>query len=418
MKRTSSRDRILNTALELFSNQGITETTTRQIAELAGVNEVTLFRHFGSKQGLLLAVLEAATVLDQVQAVLSKRANLPADLSQALEGYANETLRLLEQVPNLVRSLIGESGQYPPENRQVLGQSLKQTNQLTSEYWSAVMAQQPATSPVPVERLMGLLNTLLVGYATLELTSDTHGVWESREAFLGNLVALFLSATAAEAEGIRPSEVTAIKQPERSASPSAVITDLPMGLVRDLFRQAKKSGLQDYALVYVLFGAGLSPDELAALTRSQHISDSQQQLLQVSNPPRQVPLNRWIMGYRYGSYTRNPLTQWLRSRKDEQPALFLNADGQAVTGEEIRDRWQTLTADLLTSQGQPPTLEQAQQTWRVEMLMKGMSLENLSILTGLSLAKLQPYARRAQEKAALEQALSIDQKPGSSANSK
>ncbi|MBE9080476.1 TetR family transcriptional regulator [Romeria aff. gracilis LEGE 07310] len=410
MTRTSSRDRLLNAALELFASQGITETTTRQIAEAADVNEVTLFRHFGSKQGLLLAVLEAATVLDEVKALLSGWIAQPADLSQALERYVDENLRLLEQVPNLVRSLIGESGQYPPENRRVLGQSLKQANQLTSEYWSAVMAQQPTTSPVPIDRFAGLLNTLLVGYATLELASDTHGVWESREAFLGNLVALFLSA--AEAEGVRPSELPTPALPDRAALPPAAIADLPMGLVRDLFRRAKKSGLQDYALVYVLFGAGLSPVEIAGLLRSQHISDSQQQLLQVSHPSRQVPINRWIMGYRYGSYTRNPLTQWLRSRKDEQPALFLNADGQPMTVAEIGDRWQSLTADLLTPQGQPPTLEQAQQTWRVEMLMKGMSLENLSILTGLSLAELQPYARRAQEKAALEQALSIDQKPG------
>ncbi|NJK64654.1 MAG: helix-turn-helix transcriptional regulator [Synechococcaceae cyanobacterium SM2_3_1] len=58
MPRSShtTRQRLLNTAKELFARQGITHTTTRQIAEAAGVNEVTLFRHFKSKQGLLLAV--------------------------------------------------------------------------------------------------------------------------------------------------------------------------------------------------------------------------------------------------------------------------------------------------------------------------------------------------------------------------
>jgi hypothetical protein len=41
-----------------------------------------------------------------------------------------------------------------------------------------------------------------------------------------------------------------------------------------------------------------------------------------------------------------------------------------------------------------------------------MSLENLSILTGCDRTQLQPYAKRAREKAALEQATRLDQKPG------
>jgi hypothetical protein len=72
--------------------------------------------------------------------------------------------------------------------------------------------------------------------------------------------------------------------------------------------------------------------------------------------------------------------------------------------------WQILTEELLTPEGQPPAIQQAQQTWCVEMLIKGMELENLSILTGWSLTKLQPYARRAREKLALEQAIRLDHK--------
>ena len=42
--------------------------------------------------------------------------------------------------------------------------------------------------------------------------------------------------------------------------------------------------------------------------------------------------------------------------------------------------------------------------------MRGMSQDNLSILTGSSAVELQPYIQRAQEKAALEQAIHLDQK--------
>ncbi len=50
-----TRQRILQAARQLFSEVGYALATTRLIAEAAGVNEVTLFRHFGSKKALLIA---------------------------------------------------------------------------------------------------------------------------------------------------------------------------------------------------------------------------------------------------------------------------------------------------------------------------------------------------------------------------
>ncbi len=49
-------DRILNAASELIATYGYVGTTTRAIAERAGVNEVTLFRRFESKAGVLRAL--------------------------------------------------------------------------------------------------------------------------------------------------------------------------------------------------------------------------------------------------------------------------------------------------------------------------------------------------------------------------
>ena len=63
---------------------------------------------------------------------------------------------------------------------------------------------------------------------------------------------------------------------------------------------------------------------------------------------------------------------------------------------------------LLTPEGRAPFIEQAQQTWRVEMLMRGMCLQELCLLTGLDLSQLQPYAHRARERTALEQAIRLD----------
>jgi AcrR family transcriptional regulator len=60
--RLSSQDRrqrLLDAALELFSRQGYTGTTTRQIAAQAGVTEAVIYRHFPNKEELYWAVLES-----------------------------------------------------------------------------------------------------------------------------------------------------------------------------------------------------------------------------------------------------------------------------------------------------------------------------------------------------------------------
>jgi len=51
-----TRERILRAARAVFERNGTRGTTTREVAERAGVNEATLFRHFGNKNALLEAM--------------------------------------------------------------------------------------------------------------------------------------------------------------------------------------------------------------------------------------------------------------------------------------------------------------------------------------------------------------------------
>lgn len=54
----SARDRILNAAYELFSRRGIRAVGTEEVIERAGVAKATLYRHFATKDDLVLAVLQ------------------------------------------------------------------------------------------------------------------------------------------------------------------------------------------------------------------------------------------------------------------------------------------------------------------------------------------------------------------------
>jgi AcrR family transcriptional regulator len=404
--KKTTRQRIVQAALELFVLQGMSETTTRQIAERAEVNEVTLFRNFGTKHGLLLAVIQETDVLAQLGERLGQQAEQTHDFEGALAVYAETYLEAVDQIQEFVRSLVGEAGQYPPENRQAIANGLNQVYRFTEQYLATVMARSGMTSSQPLSTLSSTLNTLLLGYALVNLTTEFHGLWPSRAAFIQTVVSLFP----------RGSGVTTLALPATvTAAHSNRVQDLPATLVRTILQTARKSSLQDYAIAYVLFGAGLSPPELVSLQRIHSLPDSQQHLLQIPQTARQVPLNQWIMGYRYGTYTKNPLTQWLKSRKDSEPALFLNEAGQPLGEVDLRLRWQALTAEIVTPTGQPPAITQPQQTWCVEMLMRGMDPQSLGLLTGWSPEQLEPYRQQAQTRLALEQAIRLDQKPGSGA---
>ena len=81
-----TRSRIIAAARALFEHKGTRGTTTREVAELAGVNEATLFRHFGSKRALLEAMREAACNADVLRSVL---AALPgSDVREDLRAIA------------------------------------------------------------------------------------------------------------------------------------------------------------------------------------------------------------------------------------------------------------------------------------------------------------------------------------------
>src|SRR5687767_15947222 len=56
----SVREQLLDAAARLYAEAGYRGATTRRIATQAGVNEITLFRHFGSKDALIREAITRA----------------------------------------------------------------------------------------------------------------------------------------------------------------------------------------------------------------------------------------------------------------------------------------------------------------------------------------------------------------------
>lgn len=413
VSRIPTRQRIVNTALELFASKGITETTTRQIADFAQVNEVTLFRHFGNKHGLLLAVLQECLqkylVLAQVgESLMVSDISSQSDLRRFLKYYIQSSLRALESVPELVRSLVGEAGQYPLESRQALAQGINQVNQTIATAINDVLVNSRLQYSLPPIKLANLLNTCILGYAVITLTSDVQAVWRDRDEFVSTLVDMFVQ------------EVI----PTTQARP---IIDIPAETVRDIILQAKKCSPRDYAIAYLLFGAGMTAQNLTNLRLQDYQIQANHGLLrtqasQESNiNGRLVPLNQKILGHRYGSATSNPLSAYLKIRqKDLQKdlkdakanhdteSMFLSGDRQPLSLEEVEQLWERWTQPYRNLDGSPLTLDQARHTWCIEMLARGMDVDSFCIISGIKTKELQAYQTRLNEKLAIDKAIALD----------
>src|SRR5881397_1673880 len=57
---TRSRERLVQAATRLFAERGYRDTSVQAIGEAAGISRGSIFWHFGSKEGLLWAVVQRA----------------------------------------------------------------------------------------------------------------------------------------------------------------------------------------------------------------------------------------------------------------------------------------------------------------------------------------------------------------------
>ena len=110
-----TRQRLLDAAARVFARSGLEGATTREIAREAKVNEVTLFRHFQTKDNLLSEVVrrtfdrqEETFAAPTPSAAVRAGGGLRASLGRFAQRYAE----LLESNLPFIRTLIGASHRH------------------------------------------------------------------------------------------------------------------------------------------------------------------------------------------------------------------------------------------------------------------------------------------------------------------
>src|SRR5688500_17713864 len=93
-----SRDKILEAAARVYSQHGFRGATTRRIADEAGVNEITVFRHFGSKETLIKEAIQR-----NAPAFPCSLPDVPVDPERELTDWATAHLQHLRAAAPMIR---------------------------------------------------------------------------------------------------------------------------------------------------------------------------------------------------------------------------------------------------------------------------------------------------------------------------
>ncbi|SDC95101.1 DNA-binding transcriptional regulator, AcrR family [Terribacillus halophilus] len=131
MGKNATKQKIIEATTALFASKGFAGTTTKEIAKVAGVNEVTLFRHFGSKNGVFEAIIESLafdTVFDE-----SFYRHIKWDLEQDIRLFGQTFQDKLLEYRSLIFIAMREAD-LNPEMKELISTFPKSVKQVMLKY--------------------------------------------------------------------------------------------------------------------------------------------------------------------------------------------------------------------------------------------------------------------------------------------
>jgi AcrR family transcriptional regulator len=185
------REKLLDAAARLYAETGFRGTTTRRIAQEAGVNEITLFRHFGSKAALLHEAI--ARPLGSVHEALLP--DVPVAPERELLDWARHYAVDMRGRRRLIRTCMAECEEFP-EMRPPEGSGPVQAREVLCRYLERLREQGRARTDfdpgVAAAMLMGALFADAMGRDVMPEMFTTDA-----DASLAQYVHLFLRAIGA-----------------------------------------------------------------------------------------------------------------------------------------------------------------------------------------------------------------------------
>lgn len=155
---------ILRAATTLFSQKGINGTTTREIADLAGVNIAGLHYHWGGKEDLLKAVYQR--VIEELLSHVSKIFETStAHLKESIEVHLGRFHDFFIANPEYARILLYGDLEKPPFIAELREKFILPIIQQVSAQVRTLISQKKIRKIDPEAVLLSMYGSLLVPFA-------------------------------------------------------------------------------------------------------------------------------------------------------------------------------------------------------------------------------------------------------------
>ncbi|MDQ8153341.1 MAG: helix-turn-helix domain containing protein [Gemmatimonadota bacterium] len=164
-----TRDHILDAAARVFAEHGFRGSTTRLIADAADVNEVTLFRLFGSKDALLGEAIRTR-VYEREMPVLPEE---PGDAQAELTAWASVEYDNLHTHRSSIRQGMTELSERPELSRCMATGPKGSHARLRAYFTRLIAAGRAAKDANPLHASAVLLGTLFADVMGRDMMPET-----------------------------------------------------------------------------------------------------------------------------------------------------------------------------------------------------------------------------------------------------
>ncbi len=189
---------VLDAASLLFAERGYSATTTRAIADAAGVNEVTVFRAFGNKQGILRAIGERVAQSQAGRVVSDLRTS---DIRSALRDLARQEVANGLAEGALVTRLAFEAGSVP-EVAEVFADGPRSNLDALADFLAGAQRAGHLRADVPARTMAEAFFALTSSFViTRTILGGTVEAPEELERTVADLFELFWTGAAPRAAG-------------------------------------------------------------------------------------------------------------------------------------------------------------------------------------------------------------------------
>ncbi len=144
---TTTSEKLLLATVTLMAEKGYDGTTTKEIALFAGVNEVTLFRHFGTKEKLLEAAFNQFHYGNEMTKLFNE--GLKGELYEDLLTLSRTYHAIMNRNRKLISIALKGSSTLPDSVLQEASRNPKQLKNLLVDYLTTMTAEGKAASSNP-----------------------------------------------------------------------------------------------------------------------------------------------------------------------------------------------------------------------------------------------------------------------------